>query len=207
MSKRCPSCGYSPIGPFTDNCPICAEPVRNVRSSGGGGGGYGFGRPNSLMKLVVGGVIVAFLGVAGCCGLSMWKFGNAIENAQKEMEKQKAAAEADRKARTVSVSAAEFLKEFQADTDAADRKYVGKYLEISGVVENSGVDRFNSPFVVVHGGDENAKFKIECFFDNLLDHQIEARVRRLVKGQAISLRGEYDGRITNVQLRECVLAN
>jgi hypothetical protein len=178
--------------------------VRNVRS-GGGGGGYGFGRPSNLMKWILGGVAVAFLGVAGCCGLSMWKFGNAIENAQKEMERQKAAMEADRKARTVVVSAAELLKEFQADPDTVDKKYLGKYLEITGVVENSGIGRFNAPFVVVHGGDENAKFKIECFFDIVANHQVDARVRRLAKGQSITLRGEYDGRVTNVQLRECVL--
>src|SRR5262245_56740900 len=36
MAKTCPSCGYNSIGPFTDNCPMCAEPVRNVRSDTGG---------------------------------------------------------------------------------------------------------------------------------------------------------------------------
>jgi hypothetical protein len=33
-SSRCSECGYGPIGPFTDNCPICAGPVQ----SGGGAG-------------------------------------------------------------------------------------------------------------------------------------------------------------------------
>jgi hypothetical protein len=30
MAVSCPSCHYSPIGPYVDNCPICAEQVRNV---------------------------------------------------------------------------------------------------------------------------------------------------------------------------------
>jgi len=33
MARTCPGCGYGPIGPFTDNCPICAAPVRNVRDN------------------------------------------------------------------------------------------------------------------------------------------------------------------------------
>ena len=62
MSKTCPSCGYRPIGPFTDNCPICAEPVRNVRSDNAGG----FARAANLPPLLVGGwiviaVVLAFL--------------------------------------------------------------------------------------------------------------------------------------------------
>jgi hypothetical protein len=60
MSKTCPSCGYQPIGPFTDNCPICAEPVRNVRSDNAGG----FGRVANLPPLLVGGWIVIGLVLA-----------------------------------------------------------------------------------------------------------------------------------------------
>lgn len=33
MARTCPGCGYGPIGPFTDNCPICAAPVRTVRDN------------------------------------------------------------------------------------------------------------------------------------------------------------------------------
>src|SRR5947199_18113 len=99
MAKRCPSCGYGPIGPFIDNCPICAEPVRNVRSGGRG---------------------------------------------------------------------------------------------------KQGV------FVVLNGGDETAKVKIECFFD-YVGHPEEGRLLRLKPGQTITVRGEYDGQVSNVQLRECVL--
>src|SRR5207253_933252 len=28
MARTCTSCGYNPIGPFTDNCPLCGESVR-----------------------------------------------------------------------------------------------------------------------------------------------------------------------------------
>jgi hypothetical protein len=87
---------------------------------------------------------------------------------------------------------------------AADKKYAGKYLEITGVVERTGGGRRDVPFVVLHGGDENAKVKIECFFD-LGNEPDNAQVVRLAKGDKIKLRGEYKGQVSNVQLRECVL--
>lgn len=61
MSRTCPNCGYSPIGPFSDNCPICAEPVRNVPSGGGGGGRSGLA---NLPPLLVGGWLVIGLALA-----------------------------------------------------------------------------------------------------------------------------------------------
>src|SRR5205807_2415929 len=168
MSRTCPSCGYKPIGPFIDNCPICAEPVRNVRSDGAGF------RPGNLLRWVIGGVLVAALGMAGCCGLGIWRLGTAVKDAQINMERARADAEADRRARTVVVVAADLLQEFKDDPAAADKKYAGKYLEISGVVERTGRGRYDKPFAVLHGGDENATLKIECYFD-LSDQSGEAR--------------------------------
>jgi len=52
--------------------------------------------------------------------------------------------------------------------------------------------------------DENTKFKVECFFD-LGDPKDAVRIERLDKGEAITVRGEYDGRVSNVQLREYLL--
>jgi len=199
MAKTCPNCGYRPIGPFTDNCPICAEPVRNVRSDR-----PGFGGSSSVMKWVIGGVVAVVLAVIGCCGLLSWQWANAVKDLQKQVQQAQAAAEADRKARTVVVAAADLLAEFQKDPAAADQKYLGMYLEITGVVERVGKGRFNASFVILHAGDENVKLKIECFFD-MADPKEEDVVRRLGKGQKITVRGEYDGQVTNVQLRDCVL--
>ena len=199
VAKTCPSCGYQPIGPFTDNCPICAEPVRNVRSSRGSGAPPVDGA--TWVPWVLGAVAVAMLSVMGCCGLGVWRMGGVIQDARKEAEQAKAKAEADRRARTVVVPAAQLLQEFQ-NNPAAERKYKGKYLEISGVVERSGRDADDIPFVVLHAGDEQAKIKIECFFDRADD---DAPVEAFDKGQTITVRGEYGGRVSNVRVRECVL--
>jgi hypothetical protein len=142
--------------------------------------------------------------MVGCCGLGMWRLGTVFQHAQKQMEQAMAEAEANRRARTVVVSAGDLLQEFVNDPASADRKYAGKYLEVSGVVERSGWGRHESPFVILTGGDANAKLKIECFFD-LASKNDEAQIKRLDKGQSITVRGEYDGQVSNVQVRECVL--
>jgi hypothetical protein len=197
MAKTCPSCGYNSIGPFIDNCPICAEPVRNVRSDG-------IGRPTKLFRWIIGGLLVATLGVGGCCGLGIWRLGTVFKDAQNEMERARADAEADRRARTVMVAAADLLQEFKDDPAAADKKYTGQLLEISGVVERAGRGRYDRPFVILYDGNENAKLRIECYFD-LPDEKDGARIKRVEKGQTITVRGEYDGQVSNIQVRDCVL--
>lgn len=201
MAKRCPACGYEPIGPFTDNCPICAEPVRNVRSGGGRYGRSGGWPP--VLTWVLGGVLAVVILVGGCCGITFWQMGKAARNFQQDMVQAQAQMEAERKARTVAVNAADLLAEFKADPDVADKKYDGKYLELTGTVERTGRGK-EGVFVVLHGGDETAKVKVECFFD-LANHQEEGRILRLKPGQTVTVRGEYDGQVSNVQVRECEL--
>ncbi len=201
MAKSCPSCGYQPIGPFTDNCPICAEPVRNVRSDGRRASAAGL---HPLTRWLMFGAVAVLLSCGGCCGFGLWRGNKAVKEFEKEVEQANADAEADRKRRTVAVSAAQLLEEYQTDPVAADRKYKGKHLEVSGVVERSGMDRDDVPFLILHAGDEKAKLRIESFFD-VADDDEEEQIKRLMKGQTITVRGEYSGQVSNVQLRDCVL--
>jgi hypothetical protein len=200
VAKTCPSCGYSSIGPFTDNCPICAEPVRNVRSDT-----PGFPRPSLPPWLwwLLGGVATVVVGVVGCCGFGTWLLGMAVKQSGQAMERAWAEAEADRRARTVLVAAADLLREFENNPAAAHQKYKGKTVEVTGIVERTGVDGGDTAFVVLHAGDERAKLKIECFFDAA--DEDEPAIKRLGKGRTITVRGAYDGRVSHVQVRECVL--
>ncbi len=203
MAKRCPSCGYQPIGPFTDNCPICAEPVRNVRSDPDRAGTFGF-MPLWLRWFLAGAAAVV-LCAAGCCGLGLWRMSGAIQDAGKMIEQAREKAEAERRARTVAVTAADLLKEFADDPDAADRKYQGKCLEIAGVVERRGKGADGVPFVILHGGDEKAQVKIECFFESAGPKEETRRERQTAPGQTVTVYGDYAGRVSHVQLRGCRL--
>jgi hypothetical protein len=147
---------------------------------------------------------VFVLCVAGCCGLGMWRMGTALQDVQKVALEMQAKMEAERKARTVVVAAADLLQDFKDDPAEANRKYKGKYLELSGIVERTGKGAGGPAFVILHAGDEQAPIKIECFFD-FSDEDDDTRNKRLPNGKAITVRGEYAGRISHVQVRGCIL--
>lgn len=193
---------------------MCAEPVRHVSD-----------RPRPapppstsplaraglvLMGIVALSLVVAFVGFCGFGGLRRPPADNGVQNpivqAKADAEEQRRAradAEEQHRARVKVVTAAKLLQEFEDNPDA-DQKYKGQYLEISGVVERSGKDGNNTPFIVLHAGDEDAKLKIECFFDSA--DQMEAGwIKLLRKGRTVTVRGEYGGRVSHLQIRECVL--
>jgi|SRR5579872_7029592 len=179
---------------------MCAEPVRNVcRNS------RGYARPAKRpLLLIIGMVSVAVLVVAGYWILGVQPQGRAVNNSRRSIERSKAEADALRRARTVVLPATQLLQEFQNNPDA-DRKYKGKYLEILGFVERVVADGDDPPMVVLHAGDERTTLKIECFFDAATEKD-ENRIKRLRKNQTITVSGEYDGRDSNLQIRDCVLS-
>lgn len=193
MTKTCPSCGYSHIGPFIDNCPMCAEPVRNVRSDRGMAGSV-----PPWIWWCLGGLLVAVV-LAG-----WWGFEMAQELIETVRPQAGAEREADRQARIVVITAAQLLQEFQDDPVAADLRYRDKSFELTGVVERQGRFGGGVPFVILHAGDDNAKVKIECYFDGA-DAAAETKLQRLTKGQSITVSGEYDGQASNLQVGDCVL--
>jgi hypothetical protein len=148
-------------------------------------------------------VVVLLLAVAVliCVGFEVGRRGQ-VNGPPRVPER--AQAEAARRAPDVVISASRLLREFQSDP-GAEKKYRGKYLEISfGVVERSGTDPDGTPFVVLTAGDERAALKIECFFDSADDEE-ETRLQQLPRGGMISLCGRFSDRVSHLQLRECVL--
>jgi hypothetical protein len=180
---------------------MCAEPVRYARG-GGGGGGYHSGGWSPALKGIIIAAVAAVLLVGGFCGMGIWQMGKAMRDLPKQMAEAQAQIEADRKARTVVVPTAELLQDFQKDPVAADQKYKGKYLELTGVVERTGKEREFVPFVILHAGDESAKVKVECFFE-IADQAYRGRLDGLKKGDKITVRGEYSGQVSHIQLRMC----
>jgi hypothetical protein len=178
---------------------MCAEPMRNVYRRRGrfALGGW----PPVLGGIAISGAVAGLL-VAGVCGVGIWQMVKAMRDLPRQMAEAQAQIEADRQARKVVVPAAELLEEFRKDPVAADRKYTGKYLELTGIVERTGKEREFIPFVILHAGDENAKVKVECFFE-IADQAHRNRLDGLKKGDKITLQGEYGGQVSHVQLRMC----
>jgi hypothetical protein len=154
-------------------------------------------RSRAILWWVFGGLLVAMLGMGACCGVGMWWFGTEVD----ELKRQQAVL-ADRRARAVVIPASQLIQEVQGNTEAAEQKYARKYLEVTGVVERTGKDDNGIRFAILHGGDANAKIKIECYFDFINEHG-EIPVPKLEEGQTVTLRGEFRGRISHIQIREC----
>lgn len=104
----------------------------------------------------------------------------------------------------VPLSAMAILDDFDRDPSAADRKYKGRTLTISGVVAATGKSKAGVPFVSFQrpGAISPAGTMVVC---NLTpDH--EAAVRTLEKGREVKLSGRVQGTLTgNVLLENCVL--
>ncbi len=183
---------------------MCAEPVRNVysdefremhRESNWRNPGWW------------GAAVVILIGL--CYGGSYFFNPNSFEQMElddikKFVAQANANREVDRRARTVAMPAAKLVEEFQIDP-TSEKKYRQKCLQVDGIVDRSGQEGEGGvPFVVLHGGDVNSKVKIECFFDEF-DGRNDLLLNRMRKGQTLTVRGEFSGQVSNIQLRDCIL--
>lgn len=95
-----------------------------------------------------------------------------------------------------TVEAGALLKEYAADEDAANTKYLGKTIAVSGQVKESSTDAGTVKVMLDTGQD----FGVYCTLDSLTRH---ARTSFPV-GENITLKGKCDGLNLDVQLSRCV---
>ena len=96
------------------------------------------------------------------------------------------------------------LDDYERDSAAADRKYKGRTLLISGAVGATGKSKAGVPFISFHrpGAVSPAGTMVVC---SLTPDQ-EAAVQALEKGREVKLSGHVLGTLTgNVLLENCVL--
>ncbi|HEY6242711.1 MAG TPA: hypothetical protein VIX17_02120 [Pyrinomonadaceae bacterium] len=98
-----------------------------------------------------------------------------------------------------TLSADQLYSEYKANEVAADAKYKGKIVLVSGTIQNIGKDILDSAYIVV--GGEGFLDGIQCSFTK----GEEGSVARLSKGQRVSVKGEVSGKMGNVQLNKCSL--
>ena len=93
------------------------------------------------------------------------------------------------------VTAADLLKEFEADETGASAKYVNKVLEVSGIIEslNSGEDKTVSIVLKT----ESDFSTVICTFQQAINPADYTR------GDKITLKGECSGFLTDVLLNNC----
>ena len=96
----------------------------------------------------------------------------------------------------IQVTSESLYRDYKNEADA-NGKYLGKLLEVSGAVDQTGESTTGEPYVILHGGDPLGV--VWCQFSG----ESQEQARRIKTGQTITLRGICLGKGINVMLHEC----
>lgn len=107
-------------------------------------------------------------------------------------------AEAEVAEQVITVTASQLYSDYKQNELAADEKYKGEMIEVSGTVA-SIEEMFGQKFVSLNTGDIIGK--IQCF----LDDSEGSKAASLTVGQQITLTGKGDGMSLNVAMKNCMI--
>lgn len=99
------------------------------------------------------------------------------------------------------VTAGELFDAYEKNEIAADDRYKGKLLEVSGKIDNIGKDILDTPYITLSVGGKFQIMGVQAFFD---DDSLP-KLANLSKGQGVTLQCRCDGKFGNVMLKECAL--
>jgi hypothetical protein len=100
----------------------------------------------------------------------------------------------------VTVQATKILKQFEDNEAAADGKYKGKTLQVSGVVDKVDTELLDDEkySVQIGGGTDFELFTVNC------NGQTSKAVSKIKKGKKITVVGQFDdGGDLGVELKPC----
>ena len=98
----------------------------------------------------------------------------------------------------LAIDAGQLFKEFEADEAAANAKYTGKIVTVSGKVQESSTTEDGTPKVILETG---ADFGVLCEFDPNTKHEQTS----FPVGTTLTIKGECTGLNLDVQLARCVV--
>lgn len=100
----------------------------------------------------------------------------------------------------IEISPSDLYAAYEENEVAADNKYDGKMIRITGIIDDIGKDITDTVYVTIIAGDYD---NIQCFFES--SEQIE-NVATLKSGDEVTIVGECGGiSILNVLLYDCEL--
>jgi hypothetical protein len=100
---------------------------------------------------------------------------------------------------TIPVSAEQLLADYEANEVAADEKYKGKRLEVTGTIDNIGKDVLDNSYVALKTGKQYDFRSVQCYFD---DNSV---LVTLSKGRRVKITGRCDGLFGTLSLKDCKL--
>ena len=97
------------------------------------------------------------------------------------------------------ITAHHLFTEFQKDETAANEKYLGKVIEIKGIVGEVIINENGSINIILR--DPDSFSGINCAFETPVDDG----VKNIVQGDQIIVRGLCSGMLLDVVLNRCIL--
>lgn len=181
---------------------VCALVGMVLSLVGNRKGGGGVGTAGVVVSII--GVVVAFAMTA--CTIACSEASREASKAAQRGYEAPRAAQAEPAAevpiQVVAVSAGELLTAYKENEVAADAKYKGKWVEVSGVVGSIKKGIMDSVYVTVEEPGSRYTFQsVQC---HLIESET-AKAAALAKGSRIKIRGKVDGLMMNVQVRQATI--
>ena len=98
---------------------------------------------------------------------------------------------------SVIISASKLYKEYNENEIAADEKYKGKIIEVTGVIRDIGNDIMDNAYITLVGNEYFGD--IQCYFNE------KSVVAKLSKGKRVTVIGNCFGLMINVQINNCIV--
>jgi len=96
------------------------------------------------------------------------------------------------------VTAQEIMKEYEQNELAADRKYKGQIIEVSGKIGTINSEITGKPYVTLKVGEYDI-FSVQCLFGR---DEVDLLLN-LTKGSSVTLKGRVEGKLGNILVEEC----
>jgi hypothetical protein len=100
----------------------------------------------------------------------------------------------------ILISPNQLFSEYDRNDIAADKKYKGKELQLTGTVGDISRDLLGNIYVTLKTGEYEI-FSVQCFFAD----SFEDEVADLIPNRLLTIRGRCDGKFGNVMLNDCIL--
>lgn len=99
----------------------------------------------------------------------------------------------------VKISAAELMQAYEANEVAADSRFKGKVVEVTGIVGEIKKDMLDDIYVIIGTGKDFEIPEVQCF----IAEDMAAKAGTLAKGSKIKAVGTVDGLMMNVLVKDC----
>lgn len=188
---KCPECGKE-ISDSAVSCPNCGKPLQQASKT------LSVQPPQKkktgTFKKILIGTLVIFVGLIA--------LGMIVGDDKKTSSSVAGQASAP-KENVIIVSVEDICNAYKSNEVAADKKFKGNLVQITGRVDDVKKDIADSLYVTLKRQDAFEFCQPQCFFDDEHEDQLAS----LNKGQKITIIGRVDGLMMNVLIKEARLAN